>query len=81
MQNYIQDKPWFVVKYTSVERKTLMDKFHISVIPTLVILDSDGNFITDWGKSAVSKNGDHCIEEWKQRSPGVSWLQLLKFWS
>ena len=37
----------------------------------LVILTSNGEYVTDWGKSAITKNSDHCIGEWKHKKHGT----------
>jgi len=57
-----------------------MNTFNVNSIPTLVIINERGETVTDWGRSAVQKNPEECIAEWRQGQPGVSWLQLLKIW-
>mmetsp|Transcript_14023 Transcript_14023/g.19502 ORF Transcript_14023/g.19502 Transcript_14023/m.19502 type:complete len:157 (+) Transcript_14023:42-512(+) len=79
-KKYIQGKPWATVPYGSKVINSLCEKHGISSIPTLVILSASGEYITNWGRSAVSKNPDHCIEEWKKGEHGVSWLQILTPW-
>ena len=50
-------------------------------LPTLLIVDYDTNAVlTSWGRSAVTKNKDNCINEWKNGRAGVSWMQLFRFW-
>eukprot|EP00026_Physarum_polycephalum_P019057 Phypoly_transcript_20890.p1 GENE.Phypoly_transcript_20890~~Phypoly_transcript_20890.p1 ORF type:complete len:213 (+),score=19.57 Phypoly_transcript_20890:34-639(+) len=79
MRQNLQGKPFFALPYRSGFKSKLSSMFRVSMIPTLVILTPDGEYITDWGRSAITKNADHCIQEWKEKKHGVSWMQLLKF--
>jgi hypothetical protein len=44
-------RPWPAVKFPPPD--TLMSKFRISGIPTLVVLDAEGNHITNDGRKMV----------------------------
>ncbi|CAG8549196.1 622_t:CDS:2 [Ambispora leptoticha] len=81
-EDYVCTKPWLNIPYKQESlRQSLMSRWSVSVIPTLVIYNpaaATNKVVTTWGKSAVLKNPDHCIEEWRQGNHGISWLQLLK---
>lgn len=77
MRQNLQGKPFFSVPYDSERRPALSTQYRISMIPTLVVINEQGEYITDWGKSAISKNPHNCISEWKSKQAGVTWLQLL----
>merc|ERR1711988_658254 len=51
---YYGEQPWLSLPYSDRERKeSLSKKFKVSGIPTLVIVDKDGNLITTDGRSEV----------------------------
>jgi len=77
MKQNLEGKPFYAIPFKSPIRTKLSSRFNISMIPTLVILTPKGEFVTDWGKSAVTKNPNGCIQEWKEKKHGVSWMQLL----
>eukprot|EP01117_Protostelium_nocturnum_P012244 TRINITY_DN4501_c1_g1_i1.p1 TRINITY_DN4501_c1_g1~~TRINITY_DN4501_c1_g1_i1.p1 ORF type:complete len:120 (-),score=26.74 TRINITY_DN4501_c1_g1_i1:36-395(-) len=80
MREYMRGKPWPAASFQSNDRQALAYAFNANMLPTLVVLDGEGNFVTDWGRSAVSKNPQGCIEEWKRGNAGVTWFQMFKFW-
>jgi hypothetical protein len=66
--------PWCSLPFTSDARllkQKLASLFQISGIPTLVILDSKGNFITDAARNDVMRvgnsveKGKELVEKWK----------------
>eukprot|EP00742_Colponemidia_sp_Colp-10_P005269 GILJ01005628.1.p1 GENE.GILJ01005628.1~~GILJ01005628.1.p1 ORF type:complete len:159 (+),score=20.55 GILJ01005628.1:38-514(+) len=62
-------------------RQKLSSELSVSMIPSLIIMDPrSGQVVSTWGKSAILKNRDHCLQEWSRGHSGVSWLQLMKFW-
>eukprot|EP00164_Ancoracysta_twista_P001638 GFYU01002153.1.p1 GENE.GFYU01002153.1~~GFYU01002153.1.p1 ORF type:complete len:208 (+),score=56.12 GFYU01002153.1:31-624(+) len=66
-------------KRDTVQR--VCEKIQVMGIPSLAVLDRvSGDIITTWGRSAVERNPDGCVEEWKKGGHGVSWFQYLKFW-
>lgn len=79
-----EGKPWISIPFaneTDSIKQGLAQSCAVSMIPTLVIVNAEtGKKITDWGRSAVMKNYDHCLDEWKQGRHGISWYQLLKPW-
>jgi len=54
---YYAEMPWLALPYANRDAKeALSKKFKVQGIPTLVILDSDGNVITTDGRSAVTED-------------------------
>ncbi|CAM9138489.1 unnamed protein product [Sphacelaria rigidula] len=82
MKDYINGKGFLRIPYGADDARTkAANSFGVQSLPSLVILNGDtGAKITTWGRSAVSKNPSHCLEEWKKGGDGVSWLQLFKPW-
>lgn len=68
---YRGEMPWLALPYCNRDKKAdLSGKYAVRGIPTLVILDSDGEMITTNGRSAVS--ADSYVEDfpWITRSEG-----------
>jgi hypothetical protein len=65
--------PWIEDK----QRQALSEQFQVYALPTLQILHSDGTNLTSWGKAAVTRNREKCLQDWKNKSSGASFLQLL----
>lgn len=81
MMGFVKGKHFLCVPFEDQQtRYSLSNQFGINALPTCAVVHSDGTFITDWGRTAVLKNPENCIEEWKNKEAGISWLQLLKFW-
>jgi len=56
---YYGEMPWLALPFADRDQKNkLSSKFGVSGIPTLVLMDSDGNVITDNGTSAVLSQPD-----------------------
>jgi nucleoredoxin len=54
---YYGEMPWTALPFTDRERKgKLSAKFKVQGIPTLVVLDPEGNIITTNGRKAVSED-------------------------
>lgn len=63
------------------DRHNAAKSFGVEALPTLVIVNGDtGAVVTTWGRSAVTKNPNGCLKEWKAGRHGVTWVQLLKPW-
>merc|ERR1711998_454231 len=55
--DYFGEMPWLAVPYSDRDRKeALSKKFKVQGIPTLVILDKEGNTITTDGRSAIAED-------------------------
>jgi thiol-disulfide isomerase/thioredoxin len=59
------DMPWLALPYGDSHKGKLAQKFHVSGIPKLVIIDENGNLITENGRGDVSKDGDDAFNNWK----------------
>ncbi|RKP07541.1 thioredoxin-like-domain-containing protein [Thamnocephalis sphaerospora] len=80
---YLSNKlGWMTLPFDDVDRRrTLARLFEVQMIPTLAIVDADtGKIVSTWGRSAIMKNPDGCLEEWRQGGTGVSWWQLIRPW-
>ncbi|KAL7536697.1 hypothetical protein ACHAXR_007345 [Thalassiosira sp. AJA248-18] len=61
-EKYHSMMPWLALPFHNQDKKEeLSARYKVSGIPTLVILDSDGELITDNGRMAVSN--ESCIED------------------
>ncbi|VGO20378.1 thioredoxin family protein [Pontiella sulfatireligans] len=67
MFNYMKemDMPWLALPFGDSHKKELAEKFHVSGIPKLVIIDPQGNLITEDGRRDVSGHGDDAYAQWK----------------
>jgi thiol-disulfide isomerase/thioredoxin len=81
MIDYVSHKGFLCVPYADRARQELPQMLRIAMLPTLVVLDAKtGQYVTDWGVSAIRKNPDACISDWQRGAAGVSWWQLLRPW-
>jgi len=81
MRAYVSHKGFLCIPYNDSARQQLPQMMQVSMLPTLVVVNAQtGAYVTDWGRSAITKNPDGCIEDWTHGYAGVSWLQLFKFW-
>jgi|EP00670_Eutreptiella_braarudii_P010037 thiol-disulfide isomerase/thioredoxin len=68
-KDYYATMPWTALPFSEKNaRETLQKKFNISGIPTLVILDTDGQSITTDGRGAVTKDPTGKDFPWKSGS-------------
>ncbi len=64
--------PWLAMEYKCSEANDLKERFEITSIPTLVVLDKDGNVITKGGRPDVTLAGVRAWSDWLQgKSPSV----------
>ncbi|KAL6064460.1 16 kDa thioredoxion [Balamuthia mandrillaris] len=56
--------PWLAVPYGDEHVAKLKQKYGISGIPTLVILNQDGEIITKDGRGQVATKGPRAFESW-----------------
>jgi nucleoredoxin len=54
---YFAQMPWLAVEFGESARVRLSDEYRVSGIPTLVILDKDGNILTRSGVAGVGSSG------------------------
>jgi nucleoredoxin len=57
---------WPAIPYDSEKRRELSGRFNIRGIPALVIIDDQGNLITDQGRRELGKNPRQAIRDWKK---------------
>jgi len=67
-KDYYAEHPWLALPYSERDAKNkLSKKFKVQGIPTLVLLDEDGNVITTDARSAVSKDPEGENFPWKPK--------------
>lgn len=66
MYNYMKetDMPWLALEFGDAHKKTLSQKYKVSGIPKLVIIDADGKLITENGRGDVTDRGDSAFDQW-----------------
>jgi nucleoredoxin len=57
---------WPAIPFDSEKRRELKGRFNISGIPALVIIDDQGNLITDQGRRELGNNPRQAIHDWKK---------------
>eukprot|EP00960_Hanusia_phi_P071015 767446-Hanusia_phi.AAC.2 len=57
-QTYFQTMPWLALPFSESHNETLSSHFDVDGIPTLVLIDSDGNIITKEGYDVVAGDPD-----------------------
>ena len=64
--SYMQDynMPWKAVPFNSPSRMELPRRFDVRGVPTLIILDSDGEIITANGRGYISGYGAAAFDAW-----------------
>ena len=62
--------PWLTVPFTSGKADALTQRYGVQVIPTLIVLDSDGNTITVDGRADVVTHGAAAYDIWLDASGG-----------
>jgi len=78
MRRFMAGKGFLAVPFHSEARRRLQARLGVSMLPTLVILDGrSGEVLTDWGRSAVMRNPEGCVNAWKAGGHGCSWVQLV----
>lgn len=59
---------WYTITHGSDAAKDLSKKYEVRGIPSLVIVDKNGNTITKNGRGDVSKNPQNALSGWKKSS-------------
>ncbi|EKX34508.1 hypothetical protein GUITHDRAFT_98062 [Guillardia theta CCMP2712] len=57
-QTYFQTMPWLALPFSESHNESLSSYFDVDGIPTLVLIDSDGNIITKEGYDVVGNDKD-----------------------
>lgn len=67
LRNY-QEMPWKAVPYSDDQRiQNLKQKFGISGIPSLVVLDKNGDVVSYDGRADIQNNQDGAFEMWQKK--------------
>ncbi|XP_076462942.1 nucleoredoxin-like protein 2 [Babylonia areolata] len=66
MLDYYREKQgkWLALKYGDPMKESLVEKFHVSVIPKLIVLRPDGEVITTKGRKDVQDKGLISFRAW-----------------
>jgi thiol-disulfide isomerase/thioredoxin len=56
--------PWLAVEYAGQHAVGLVERYDVQVIPTLVILDSEGRTVTLAGRDDVARQGAAAYDAW-----------------
>jgi len=68
-QEYFKEMPWLALPYSDRQKKeTLSKKFGVNGIPSVIILDADGNVITKDGRGALSEDPTGEEFPWKPKT-------------
>jgi len=66
---YYGEQPWYAIPYDDQDRRdSLNEAFGIRSIPTLVVLDKEGQSITKEGRSDVMKLKEKAVDAWEQKA-------------
>jgi len=55
---------WLAVQHGTVLAQDLQAKFQVSGIPTLVVVNRDGDLLSKAGRSEVVERGPHIFQQW-----------------
>ncbi len=68
MYSYMKetDMPWLALPFGDDHKKDLAEKFNVRGIPKLVIIDPNGELITENGKKDVLESGAKAFADWKK---------------
>ena len=67
MYSYMKqmDMPWLALPFGDDHKQALSQKFNVSGIPKLVIIDETGELITENGRGDVSSKGNDAFDSWQ----------------
>ena len=57
--------PWLALEFDDDHKASLKSKYNVSGIPKLVIIDSNGELITENGRGDVTRLAAGAYDEWK----------------
>lgn len=64
--DYYSTMPWLAIPFASQTRiQTLMEQMHISAVPVLVLLDTEGNMVYGNCKADVEALGPAALAKWR----------------
>ncbi|KAK9693536.1 hypothetical protein K7432_013877 [Basidiobolus ranarum] len=77
---YMKDKPFLAIPFDEPIREQILKEWSIKLIPTLTIYHPlKHEVLTSWGRGAIMKNGEKCLQAWKKGDSGLTWSQLAGF--
>ena len=67
MYSYMKemDMAWLALPFGDDRKSILSRKFQVRGIPKLVIIDTEGNLITENGRGDVSRLGSRAFDQWE----------------
>lgn len=67
MYSYMRemDMPWLALEFGDDHKGALASRYHVRGIPKLVIIDPNGNLITENGRDDVAQRGARAYNEWQ----------------
>ena len=69
-KEYLKEMPWHAIPYSDRDRKNrLSSKFKVNGIPSFVILEPNGELITDGGRAEVMRDPKGAQLPWRPKSP------------
>lgn len=61
---------WPAIPFDSEKRRTLGEQFGVSGIPSLIIIDDQGNLISKQGRRELSTNPHQAVRDWQKATKG-----------
>lgn len=58
------EMPWLAVSSEGIQANFLLDRFDIRWVPTLLLIDSDGETISKTGREDVTQDGPDAYDAW-----------------
>ncbi|KAK6179960.1 hypothetical protein SNE40_012202 [Patella caerulea] len=66
---FIQNhEDWLALPYDDTFKETLLNKYHITAIPKLVVIKEDGDTVTLKGRKDIQDKGMNCFRNWLNNS-------------
>ena len=63
-RGYLATMPWLAVPLGDAKAQELKSRFRISGIPTLIVVDANGNVITAQGRNDIISQQEGAIRQW-----------------
>ncbi|KAL0214225.1 hypothetical protein P9112_006409 [Eukaryota sp. TZLM1-RC] len=64
-KEYLKKMPWLSIPFTGPAKQAISNRFSPPGIPHLVIVDNEGNEVTDEGRNHVQLKGADAWSEWQ----------------
>jgi len=66
---YFGEQPWYAIPYENSDiREGLNERFGIRGIPSLLVLDQEGNIVSKEGRTEVMKTKEKVYDLWEQKA-------------